>query len=66
MSNQKRMTADCRKMPSDSHCDVYMSGGAEHVLEAAVAHAVADHGHKDTPELRSQIKALLEEEKVKV
>lgn len=63
MADTKRMAVDCRKMPSEKHCDVYMSGSEEHVLEAAVEHAVGFHGHKDTPELRSQIKALFEEEK---
>lgn len=66
MADAKRMAADCRKMPSESHCDVYMSGSADHVLEAAVAHAVASHGHKDTAELRGQIKEMMEEEKVRV
>lgn len=60
------MAADCRKMPSEKNCDVYMSGSEEHVLEAAVEHAIGSHGHQDTPELRTQIKAMLEEEKVKV
>lgn len=64
MVNEKRMAADCRKMPSEKNCDVYMSGSEEHVLKAAVEHAVGSHGHQDTPELRSQIKAMLEEEKV--
>ncbi|OGF61846.1 DUF1059 domain-containing protein [Candidatus Giovannonibacteria bacterium RIFCSPHIGHO2_01_FULL_45_33] len=60
------MAADCRKMPSEKNCDVYMSGTAEHVLDAAVEHAVGSHGHKDTSELRSQIKAMLEPEKASV
>lgn len=60
------MAADCRKMPSEKNCDVYMSGSEEHVLEAAVEHAIGSHGHKDTPELRSQIKAMFKEEKVQV
>ena len=66
MENVKRMVADCRKMPSDKNCDVYMSGSKEHVLDAAVDHAVASHGHQNTPELRTQIEAMLEEEKVQI
>ena len=58
----KRMAADCRKMPSDKNCDVYMSGSEAHVLDAAIAHAVANHGHMDTPELRAEIKGMLSEE----
>ena len=53
-------------MPSDKNCDVYMSGSEAHVLEAAVEHAVGSHGHKDTPELRSEIKTILEPEKASV
>ena len=66
MDNQKRMAADCRKMPSEKHCDVYMSGTKDHVLDAAVDHAVGSHGHQNTPELRTQIEAMLEEEKIQV
>ena len=62
----KRMAADCRKMPSEKNCDVYMSGSAEHVLDAAVSHAVRDHGHQDTAELRDEIRAMLTEEKVQL
>ena len=62
----KRMVADCRKFPSEKNCDVYMSGSEEHVIEAAVQHAVGSHGHEDTPELRKEIKDMLVEEKVTV
>ena len=61
MDNGKRYAADCRKMPSEKNCDVYMSGSKEHLVNAAVAHAVRDHGHKDSPELRSEIESMLEE-----
>jgi hypothetical protein len=61
-----RKVADCRKFPSDTHCDVYMSGSEAHVLEAAVQHAVGSHGHKDTPELRAEIKSILTDEVVEV
>jgi len=33
------------------------------VLEAAVQHAVAVHGHENTPELREQIKQILKDER---
>ncbi len=61
-----RKVADCRKFPSVNNCDLYISGSEEHVLEAAVVHAVASHGHTDTPELRAQIKSTLVDEEVKV
>ena len=38
-----------------------MSGSEKDVLEAAVGHAVAKHGHKDTPEFRSQLKSMLKD-----
>ena len=64
MTNRK--VADCRKMPSEKNCDVYMSGSEDHVLDAAVAHAVANHGHQDTPEFRDQIRKMLTDETVVV
>jgi predicted small metal-binding protein len=39
-----------------------MAGSEEHVLDAAVAHAVKAHGHEDTPELREQISQGLKDE----
>ena len=66
MENEKRMVADCRKMPSEKHCDVYMSGSKQHVLDAAVDHAVGSHGHQNTPELKAEIEGMLEEEKVSI
>lgn len=57
-----RKVADCRKMPSENNCDLMMSGSEEHLLPAAVNHAVVVHGHKDTPEFREQIKGMLEDE----
>jgi hypothetical protein len=61
-----RKVADCRKFPSVNNCDLYISGSEEHVIEAAVAHAVASHGHTDTPELREQLKGTLVDENIAV
>jgi predicted small metal-binding protein len=58
----ERKVLDCRKLPSENNCTVAISGKEEEVLPLAVHHAVTAHGHKDTPELREQIKALLEDE----
>ena len=55
----QRKAADCRTMPSEKNCSLYISGTETEVLSAAVAHAVSDHGHKDTPELRAEIKSGL-------
>ncbi len=57
-----RKYIDCREMPSESGCDLAMAGSDEHVLNAAVIHAVTAHGHADTPELRDQLKGVLKEE----
>lgn len=57
-----RKYIDCREMPSESGCDLAMAGSDEHVLNAAVTHAITAHGHQDTPELREQIKGILKEE----
>lgn len=57
-----RMVADCREMPSDVGCTLTISGREDEVLEAATQHAVIVHGHEDTPELRSQIRAMLKDE----
>jgi predicted small metal-binding protein len=57
-----RKYIDCREMPSESNCDLAMSGSEEHLLKAAVNHAVTAHGHEDTPELRAQIAGGLKEE----
>lgn len=51
-----RQYIDCREFPSDSHCSVAISADSpKELLEAAVQHAVAVHGHEDTPELRHQL-----------
>jgi hypothetical protein len=58
----ERKIIDCRKYPSEKNCTVTISGKEEEVLPLAVHHAVTVHGHKDTPELREQLKAVLEDE----
>ena len=51
-----RMYIDCREIPSETNCTVAIAADSEReLLEAAVQHAVAVHGHSDTPELREQI-----------
>jgi predicted small metal-binding protein len=57
-----RKYIDCREMPSENGCDLAMSGSDEHLLDAAVIHAVTAHGHQDTPELRDQIRQSLKDE----
>ena len=58
-----RKYIDCREYPSEMNCTVSLAADSdEELLEAAVQHAVAVHGHTDTPELRTQIQALFKEE----
>ncbi len=58
-----RKVADCRAIPNEVGCTLTISGEENEVLDAAVAHAVARHGHKDTPELREQLRQMLTDEK---
>lgn len=55
-----RRFIDCREHPSENNCTVAISADDDkELLEAAVQHAVAVHGHKDNPELRRQIGGLI-------
>ena len=58
----QRKSIDCRDYPSEKNCSLKMSGTEEEVLDAAVRHAVAAHGHANSPELRDQIKSMLKDE----
>lgn len=58
----ERKVIDCRKLPSETGCTVTISGKEEEVLPLAVYHAVTIHGHKDTSELREQLRDMLEDE----
>ena len=52
-----RKYIDCREFPSDMKCSVAIAADSEkELLEIAVQHACAVHGHKDSPELRAQIR----------
>jgi len=55
-----RMMADCRRWPSDSDCSLTIVGEEDEVVRAAAEHAASVHGHEDTPELREQLRELLE------
>jgi hypothetical protein len=56
------MMADCRRFPSDSNCSLTIIGEEEEVVRAAAEHAASVHGHEDTPELREQVRGMLEPE----
>ena len=57
------LAANCGKFPSDRNCKLVMmapESQKDDLVNAAVAHAVKDHGHQDTPELRSQLGGFLD------
>ena len=61
-SNKERKYLDCRDHPSESNCSLKISGTEDEVLEAACAHAVAVHGHEDTPTFRRELRSMLKHE----
>lgn len=57
-----RKYVDCRNFPSEKNCTVAISADSEkELMEVAVQHAVAVHGHKDSPELRQQLKQAVKD-----
>lgn len=57
-----RKMADCRRFESESDCTLTIIGEEDEVVQTAAQHAVSVHGHADGPELREQIRGMLEEE----
>lgn len=55
-----RLMADCRRWESESRCSLVIIGEEDEVVRAAAEHAASVHGHEDTPELREQVRAMLE------
>jgi len=54
-----RKVVDCREMPSDNNCSVTIAGTEDEVMKVAVDHAIASHGHADTPELHQAIRSMM-------
>ena len=55
-----RMFVDCRDYSSEKNCTVAISADSkQELVDAAVQHAVAVHGHKDSPELREQLAKMI-------
>jgi hypothetical protein len=53
-----RKYIDCREFPGDIKCSIAISADNDkELLVAAVQHAVAVHGYKDTAGLRREIKS---------
>jgi predicted small metal-binding protein len=60
MANRKFI--DCREFPSESNCSLMISGTEDEVLTIAVQHAVASHGHENTPALRNELRSAMRDE----
>ena len=55
-----RLSIDCREYPSESNCSVAISADTrKELVDAAVQHAVAVHGHEDSPQLREQLATMI-------
>ena len=55
-----RMFVDCRDYPSEMNCTIAISADTQkELLEAAVQHAVAVHGHQDSPQLRQELAKMI-------
>jgi predicted small metal-binding protein len=55
-----RMMADCRRFPSEINCSLTIIGEEDEVVEAASQHAASAHQHEDSPQLRDDIRGMLE------
>ena len=57
-----RKFIDCREMPSEMNCTVAISADSDdELVDAAVQHAVAVHGHEDSEELREMVRGGIRE-----
>ena len=57
-----RMHIDCRDYPSEMNCSIAISADTEkELIDAAVQHAAAVHGHSDSPEFRTQLATLIKQ-----
>ena len=55
-----RQYIDCRAFPSETNCSIAIAADSQkELVEAAVQHAVAVHGHQDTPELRQMLAQVI-------
>jgi Protein of unknown function (DUF1059) len=57
-----RKVIECRRFPTEKPCSIAIAGTEDEVVELGVLHATTVHGHQDTPELREQIRSMLQDE----
>jgi predicted small metal-binding protein len=53
-----RMFVDCRDYPSEKNCTA-SADTKEELIDAAAQHAVAVHGHDDSPQLRQELAKII-------
>ena len=58
---EHRKIVDCRLYPSEKGCTLSIEGTEDEVLQAATYHAVTMHGHENSPELRDQIRLIMQD-----
>ena len=63
-SNPERV--DRRLFLAEEPCDFAILGDEEELLNIVVQHAVHDHGERDTPALREELRGLVREERHKL
>lgn len=55
-----RLVVDCRDYPSEMNCTISISADTkDELVNAAVQHAIAVHGHHDSPELRNELAKMI-------
>jgi hypothetical protein len=59
---ETRKVIDCRRFPAEKPCSIAISGTEEEVVSLAALHASTVHGHADSPELREQLRSMLEDD----
>jgi predicted small metal-binding protein len=57
-----RKVIDCGRFAAEKPCSIAIAGKEDEVVELGVPHATTVHGHQDTPELREQIRSMLQDE----
>ena len=56
------LVANCADFPSEQNCQLVIMGPAdqkEDLVSAAMAHAINEHGHQDSAELRQGLSSLI-------
>ena len=59
---EERKYIDCSEQPDSSGCSLKISGKEEHVLKAAMEHAVSTHGATAGSKLKEMIQKSLKSE----